>query len=128
MKGEPAICWKESEVNSMTRRAWTEQAAAFLAANYRPGSGIIYPFGDLTGVLREAGIPLRESIHEGNTPEWMLSISRPNLALRAEWALAFSGDEVATALLRAHRYGKNYELRKQIIVKGAPVVEMYQLR
>jgi hypothetical protein len=46
----------------------------------------------------------------------------------AEWALAFSGDEVATAVLRAHRYGKNYELRKQIIVKGAPVVEIYQLR
>jgi hypothetical protein len=112
----------------MTRRAWTEQAAAFLAANYRPGSGIIYPFGDLTAVLREAGIPLGESIHEGNTPEWMLSISRPNLALRAEWALAFSGDEVATALLRAHRYGKNYELRKQIIVKGAPVVEIYHLQ
>jgi hypothetical protein len=128
VKGEPAICWKESEVNSITRRAWTAQAAAFLAANYRPGSGIIYPFGDLTGVLRAAGIPLREAIHEGNTPEWMLSVSRPNLALRAEWALAFSGDEVATALLRAHRYGKNYELRKQIIVKGAPVVEIYELR
>jgi hypothetical protein len=127
-QGDPAICWKESEVNSTARRAWTSEAASFLASNYRPGSGILYGFGDLTGVLREAGIPLRESIHEGNVAPWMLSISRPNLALRSEWALAFSGDEVATAVQRAGRFGKNYELRKQIIVKGAPVVEIYQLR
>ncbi len=125
---DPAVCWKESEVNSTSRRAWTTEAAAFLVTNYRPGSGIIYGFGDLTGVLREAGIPLRESIHEGNVAEWMLSTSRPNLALRAEWALAFAGDEVATAVQRAGRYGKNYQLRKQIIVKGAPVIEIYQLR
>lgn len=125
---EPAVCWKESEVNSLTRRDWTHQAATFLAANYRPGSNIIYGFGDLTGVLREAGIPLRESIHSGNVAEWMLSTSRPYLALRAEWALAFSGDEVATATLRAQRFGKNYELQKQIIVKGAPVIEIYQLK
>lgn len=125
---QPAICWREAEVNSAARRTWTAEAASFLAENYRSSSGIIYPFGDLTGVLREAGIPLRESIHEGNTAEWMLSVSRPYLALRAEWALAFSGDEVSTAVLRAHRYGKNYALRKQIMVKGAPIVEIYQLR
>jgi hypothetical protein len=124
----PVICWKESEVNSISRRAWTSEAASFLAANYRPGSGILYGFGDLTGVLREAGIPLRESIHEGNVAEYMLSTSRPYLALRPEWALSFSGGEVATAVQRAGRFGKNYELRKQIIVKGAPVVEIYQLR
>jgi hypothetical protein len=128
VKHQPAICWKEAEVNSIARRTWTAEAASFLAANYRTGSGIIHPFGDLTAVLREAGIPLRESIHEGNAPEWMLSVSRPYPGLRAEWALAFSGDEVSTALLRAHRYGKNYKLRKQIIVKGAPIVEIWQLR
>lgn len=128
IRKEPVVCWKESEVNSIARRDWTHQAAEFLAANYRPGSKIIYGFGDLTGVLREAGIPLRESIHSGNVAEWMLSTSRPYLALRAEWALAFSGDDVATSVLRAHRFGKNYQLRKQIIVKGAPVVEIYQLQ
>jgi len=128
VKHQPAICWKEAEVNSAARRAWTAEAASFLAANYRSGSGIIHPFGDLTGVLREAGIPLRESIHQGNTADWILSVSRPYPGLRTEWALSFSGDEVSTALLRAHRYGKNYELRKQIIVKGAPIVEIWQLR
>ena len=31
------ICWKESEVNSVSRRAWTSAAANFLTRHYRPG-------------------------------------------------------------------------------------------
>lgn len=121
----PPICWKESEINSEARRDWTRQAAEFMAANYRPGAGILYSFGDLTGVLREAGIPLREGLHEGNHPAWDAAMARPQLAVHEEWALAFSGDDVATLLLRADRHGMNYRLRKRIIVKGAPVVEIY---
>ena len=123
---KPAICWKESEVNSVARREWTRQAAEFLAANYRHGSGIMFPFGDLTGVLREAGIPLREGLQEGNGVAWNAAVTRPDLFLHEEWALGFSGDQVATAILRANRRGAHYRLRKQIIVKGAPVVEIYQ--
>ena len=33
MVGRYSISWKESEVNSVARRAWTAQAASFLAAN-----------------------------------------------------------------------------------------------
>ena len=120
------ICWKESEVNSTARRAWTAEAARFLAENYQPGSGIIFPFGDLTAALREAGIPLKEGLHEGNGAAWVAAIARPDLFLDEEWALAFSGDEVATAVLRAGRRGKHYQLRERIIVKGAPIVEIYQ--
>ena len=120
------ICWKESEINSTARRTWTREAGAYLAANYRPGSGVIYSFGDLTGVLREAGIPLREGLHEGNHPTWDVAIARPEIFFRQEWALAVSGDPVATAILRARRRGPHYELRKQIIVEGAPVIEIYQ--
>jgi hypothetical protein len=123
--GEPA-CWKEAEVNSIARRAWTREGAMFLAANYRRGSGVIYSFGDLAGVLREAGIPLSEGLHQGNHPYWEAAIARPEFFLREEWALAVSGDAVATAILRAQRRGPHYELRKRIIVKGAPVIEIYQ--
>ena len=56
---EAWICWKESQVNSEARRAWSEQAASFLQRNYK-GGGIAASFGDLTGVFRRAGIPLRE--------------------------------------------------------------------
>ena len=111
-------------MNSEARRAWTAQAASFLAREYRPGSGIIFPFGDLTGVLREAGIPLREGLHEGNGAAFDAAMARPDLLLRegglVEWGLAFSGDAVDGALQKA-----GYTLRRQIVVKGAPVVEIY---
>ena len=82
--GASSISWKESEVNSEARRAWTAQAASFLAREYRPGSGIIFPFGDLTGVLREAGIPLREGLHEGNGVAFDAAMARPDLLLLSE--------------------------------------------
>jgi hypothetical protein len=122
----PPICWKESEVNSESRREWTKQAAQYLEANYRPGSGIMFPFGDLTGVLREAGIPLREGLHEGNGPAWTAAVVRPDFFLHEEWVLGFAGDEATTAALRADRRGKHYQLMKQIVVKGAPVVEIWK--
>ena len=122
--GFSSISWKESQVNSEARRAWTAQAASFLAREYRPGSGIIFPFGDLTAVLREASIPLREGLHEGNGAAFDAAVARPDLLLRegglVEWGLAFSGDPVAAALQKA-----GYALRRQIVVKGAPVVEIY---
>jgi len=122
--GSPSICWKESEMNSQARRAWTGQAASFLAREYRPGAGIIFPFGDLTGVLRQAGIPLRESLHEGNGAAFDAAMARPELLLGqggfAEWGLAISGDKVDLALRKA-----GYALRQEITVKGAPVVEIY---
>ncbi len=92
------LCWKESAVNSQARRAWTEQAAAYLASNYQPGDGIIYSFGDLSGVLRKAGIPLREGLHQGNRPSWDAAVLRPDLFFHEEWALAVAGDKVAEAV------------------------------
>jgi hypothetical protein len=121
--GRVPVCWKEAQVNSAARREWTRQAADFLAAHYRPGSGILFSFGDLTGVLRQAGIPLREGLHSGNGPAWNAALQRPDLFLHEEWALGFSGDEVSTAV---QRRGTHYQLRKQIIVKGAPVVEIFE--
>jgi hypothetical protein len=126
LRGPSPISWKESEVNSEARRDWTAQAASFLAREYRPGSGIIFPFGDLTAVLREASIPLREGLHEGNGVAFDAAMARPELILAkagsAEWGLSFSGDAVDGALQKA-----GYTLRKQIVVKGAQVVEIYHL-
>src|SRR5665213_2459534 len=117
LAGAP-LCWKESVVNSQARRAWTAQAAAYLAANYQPGDGIIYSFGDLTGVLREAGIPLREGLHQGNRPSWDAAVLRPDLFFREEWALAIAGDKIAEAVARTGERGPHYELMKRIKVEG----------
>jgi hypothetical protein len=122
----PPVCWKESQVNSVARRAWTQQGADFLGAHYIPGSTILYTFGDLSGILRQAGIPMRNSLHQGNVPAWDAATLRPELFLHEEWALAIPGDRVAEAILRAQRSGLHYELQKRIIVEGAPEVDIYQ--
>jgi hypothetical protein len=121
------ICWKESQVNSEGRRAWTREGAQVLASQYQRGAGIFTSFGDLTGVLREAGIPLRDALHDGNEPAWMAATTRPNLFLHEEWAIAFSGDAVATAIQRAtFKTGPRYHLERTLIIKGAPVIEIYK--
>ncbi|MGA2433916.1 MAG: glycosyltransferase family 39 protein [Bryobacteraceae bacterium] len=120
------ICWKESQVNSEVRRAWTTQAAAFLEANRHPGDGVIASFGDLTGIFQDAGIPLRATLHEGNHPLWLAAVSRPGLFLWEKWAVAVSGDPVSSAIDRVRKSGPRYDLVKTIAVKGAPVIEIYR--
>ena len=123
---ENCITWKESEINSHARRAWTSEAAEFLRANYRPGSGIFTTFGDVTGIFQQAGIPLRDTLTWDNWPHWPAAVARPNLFLREEWAVAFGGDPVQSAINRAFLRGPRYTLQKTIMVKGAPVVEIYR--
>jgi hypothetical protein len=125
-KPDAWITWKESQVNSVTRRAWTKEAAAFFQTKYHPGDGIVAAFGDLTGVVRTAGIPLREVLHDGNNPQFDAVIARPDLFLKEKWALTISADRVATALLKLSRRGVHYELVKTIDVKGDPPIEIYR--
>jgi hypothetical protein len=120
------VCWKESEINSRTRRAWTQTAAQSFAPAYHSG-GIMSSFGDLTGILRAAGIPLHEALYDDGGPEWMASVVRPDLFLHQEWAVAMSGDAVATAIQRSpFQHGPRYYLVQAIKVKGAPVIEIYK--
>jgi hypothetical protein len=123
---ESWICWKESEVNSEARRAWTKQAANFLEAHRDPGEGVFTSFGDLTGIFREAGIPLRETLYNGNCPQWMATVARPDLFLWEHWAIAISGDKVAAAILKTERTGPHYRRAATITVKGASPIEIYE--
>jgi hypothetical protein len=122
---EAWITWKESQVNSESRRAWTRAAADYLAPRYRRGSGIITTFGDITGIYRRMGVPLRETLTWDNWPQWPAAVARPDLFLWEEWAVVIGGDPVQTALWRAGAHGPRYELAKTIIVPGAPAVEIY---
>jgi hypothetical protein len=123
---EAWITWKESQHNSFARRAWTHRAADFLRARYHPGDGIFTSFGDYTGVFREAGIPLRDTLTGDNGLAFQAATLRPDLCLWEQWALVQGGDPVQTAVNRARRRGPNYELARQIIVKNAPVIEIYE--
>ena len=120
------ICWKESQVNSEARRAWTAEAAAYLRANYRHGEGIVTTFGDVTAIYQQSGIPLRETYSECNGRAWRAVMSAPQPPLHEKWAVAISGDIVAQAVARLQRTGARYDLVKIIAVKGAPVVEIYR--
>jgi len=121
------ITWKEAQVNSRTRRAWTKAASSELAGMYHHGDGILTSFGDLTGILREAAIPLREALYEGDDPAWMAATTRPDLALHEEWAVAFAGDVVARAAQRNPlKAGPHYHLVETVKVRGAPVIDIYK--
>jgi len=53
-------------------------------------------------------------------------VARPDLFLREEWAVAFGGDPVQSAINRAFLRGPRYTLQKTIMVKGSPVMEIYR--
>ena len=125
MQGAAPVAWQEASTNSAARRAAQAEAARFLAANYRTGAGLVYPFGTLSGVLREAGIPLKQALHEGNHPAWDAAAARPGVFLREEWAVAVAGDSVASMIEKARGQGRPYRLRKRVTVKGAPSIEIY---
>jgi hypothetical protein len=115
--------WEESRVNSEARRQWTHEAAGYLAPRYVRGSGIITSFGDLAGIYREMGVPLRETFTGDNGLPWLAAVRRPELFLWQEWAVAMAGDAVAAAVSRAGCY----TLEKSIEVKkGEPVIEIYR--
>ncbi len=115
------VCWKESQVNSVARRAWTDGAARLLESNYQPGSGILAGFGDLTGIFCQARIPLHEVIHEGSGPIWDISITRPDLLHAAAWGIAQRNTRSDKALHGATAYTR-YE---SIETPGAPPLDVF---
>lgn len=120
------ICWRESQVNSIARRAWTTQAAGYLREHAAPDATLIYYFGDLTGILRQSGMQLRQGLHQDNGVAWDSAIIRPDLFLHDEWAVAIAGDPVSSALQKAQTMGLPYDLVERITVGGAPVIEIYR--
>jgi hypothetical protein len=117
---------QEARVNSEGRREWTREAADFLGPRYQRGTGIITSFGDLTGIFRNMGLPLRETFTADNGLPWQATVRRPDLFLRQEWAVVMGGDPVQTAINRAGRYGIRYRLEKMIVAGRDPVIEIYR--
>jgi hypothetical protein len=116
------VTWEESRVNSEARRGWTRQAADYLAPRFVPGSGIVTSFGDMTGIFRQAGIPLRETFTGDNGLPWVAALRRPRPVLTQQWGVAMAGDAVDRALAAVPDL---YALEKVVIVKGAPEIRIY---
>ena len=124
---ESWITWSESLANSQGRRAWMHEAAEYLRPRYVRGSGIIASSGDdFSGIFREMGIPLRETLTVVNGLPFWAAVTRPDLFLWQNWAVVKGGDPSQSAVLRAGRYGIRYRLEKTIIKKDEPVIEIYR--
>jgi hypothetical protein len=123
---QPVLTWRESEVNSESRRAWTSEVAQILRRDYKPGRGILMPFGDLTAILPEAGFSIRESLHQGDLLAYERAVARPDLFLNEEWAVVISGEAAADGIARGIAKGMPYELLKRISLKNAPVIEVWR--
>ena len=120
------VCFKESEVNSLKRRAWSEGAAAYLQANYRPGDTILTSFSDLTNIYRAAGIPFRATVNECNGLMWEARLRKPELFLQENWVVSISGDAVSQAMAKAHFGRYRYRCVKMVEVRGAPPIEIFR--
>ncbi len=116
------VTWKESEVNSASRRQWTHEAAALFRDRLRTGDSIFTGFSDVTGIYREAGIPLRRTLTWDNGPYWAAAVSRPEFFLRERWAVSIRGDEVESAVARA----PHFKLTREINVPGASPLRIYR--
>jgi len=120
------ITWEESRVNSVARRAWQKEAADFLRPRYRLGTGILTTCGDLTGIYREMRIPLRETFTCDNGLPYLATVLRPELYLHEQWVVSAGGGAAQSAVNRAAWYRIGYSLEKTIVVKDAPVIEIYR--
>ena len=112
-------------MNSRARRKWVAEAADIPAPGRRPHETYFTSFGDLTAIYRTLGVPLRDTLTGDNDVRMGRGHGSSRLFLHADWAVVTGGDEVQSVIDRA---GCRPALRtgRRIIVKGAPVIEIYQ--
>jgi hypothetical protein len=122
------ICWKESQVNSVERRAWVAAGAQFLRTHRSAGQGILTASGsgDLAGMFPKVFVPLADTLNIGNGPAWLAAITRPDLVHAERWAIAADGDAVSDAMKRDGYL--DYRLVERVKVKDEPALEIYERR
>ena len=120
------VVWEEGHRNDEARREWARQAADYLGPRYVRGSGIVSRSGTMVAIYRQMGIPIREVFTIDNGLPWQAAMQRPELWLHQEWAVAEGGDPVQSAINRLALHGPCYRLEQSIIVKNAPVIEIYR--
>ena len=104
-KAQP-ICYREAWINSRTRMAFEAALAATLIKLPHDSSVLMY-LGDHVGALQDAGIPLRQTINEGNHRPWMpydpdglweRALADPKKYV--DYVIAIDDDPVATKVQR----------------------------
>ncbi len=111
---------KEAEANASTRIPF-ERALALELRGMTPGSTVLMSGSDHIGAIQQAGIPLKQTVNEGDYLDWMDAMREP--ARAAAYVVAIAGDPVAEAV-KAHPEG----LTELDIVcsSGQPCARMYR--
>ena len=99
------VCLEEAEINMKTRIQLELQLSTWLE-RLPPGATLLMYVGDHVGAVERAGIPLRNTINEGNHRVWKQPTDPEGLWERAladppkyaDYVLAFEGDPVWQAV------------------------------
>ena len=86
---------KEAMVNSTTRIPF-ESSLAREIKSFPPGVPILLYNSDHIGALQQAGIPLRQTLNEGDYDSWKAALAAP--ADHAAYVIAIAGDPVSAAV------------------------------
>ena len=124
------VCYSEAVINMRGRVAMERQLAGWLHA-LPANATLLMDLGGHPGALEKAGIPLKQTINEGNHRVWMQPADPEGLWERAlanpaelaDYALAFEGDDVWRAL-----QGTHFKELVVIRVAGQPQAVLYRLR
>jgi hypothetical protein len=111
---------KEAIVNSTTRIAF-ESAIARELRSLPAGVSILMYNSDHVGALQQAGLPLRQTLNEGDYDSWKAALAAP--AERAAYVIAIAGDPVSQAVAE-HPQGLT-ELTV-LCTTGQPCARIYQ--
>jgi hypothetical protein len=117
------ITWKESEQNSISRLAWTRQAAAYLQPRIQPGEHIAAELDDTIGIFRSNGIPLKQVFHPADGLQWEAAVERPDLFLNTTWVVCQR--RASSRLSNAMPHANRYILIHSIIVPDAPPLDIF---
>ncbi len=111
---------KEAQVNSSSRVPF-EAALQRELNDIPPGSTILMYNSDHVGALQRAGIPLKQTINEGDWASWQAALADP--AHHAPYIVAIEGDPVAKAVA-AH--GANLSELTVLCSTGQPCARIYK--
>lgn len=128
-RAEP-VCLREAEVNMRSHNQLDTQLAGWLE-KLPPNATILMYLGDHVGALEQAGIPLRDTINEGNHRVWKQPYDPDGLwertladpARNADYVVAFENDPVWKAVQSGH-----LEALVEIHVSGQPRTILYRAR
>jgi hypothetical protein len=111
---------KEAVVNSTTRVAF-ESALARQLLNFPTGVPILMYNSDHVGALQRAGIPLHQTLNEGDYDSWKAALAAP--AQHAAYVVAIAGDPVSSAVAE---HPQDLTELSILCTSGQPCARIYQ--